>query len=83
MVAVLRTRTLSETKGYMKALVATDSDLILGFTCFGVGAGEIIAAVQVAMMGNIPYTMLRDGIFTHPTLLEGLVPLFSGVAPRT
>jgi pyruvate/2-oxoglutarate dehydrogenase complex dihydrolipoamide dehydrogenase (E3) component len=82
MIAVLRTRTLSETKGFMKALVDTKNDRILGFTAFGVGAGEIIAPVQVAMMGEMPYTALRDAIFTHPTLPEGLVPLFSAVPAK-
>jgi pyruvate/2-oxoglutarate dehydrogenase complex dihydrolipoamide dehydrogenase (E3) component len=79
MVAVLRTRTLSETRGFMKALVDTKSDRILGFTAFAVGAGEIMASVQVAMIAGLPYTALRDAIFTHPTLLEGLVQLFSAV----
>jgi pyruvate/2-oxoglutarate dehydrogenase complex dihydrolipoamide dehydrogenase (E3) component len=79
MKAVLRTRTLSETRGFMKALVDVKSDRILGFTAFGVGAGEIMASVQVAMMAGLSYTALRDGIFTHPTLIEGLVLLFSAV----
>ena len=82
MIAVLRTRTLSETRGFMKALVDTESDRILGFTVCGVGAGEIMATVQVAMMAGLPYTSLRDAIFTHPTLLEGLIPLFSAVPAR-
>ena len=72
MAAVLRTRTLSETRGFMKALIDTESDRILGFTVFGVGAGEIMASVQIAMIAGLPYTALRDAIFTHPTLLEGL-----------
>jgi pyruvate/2-oxoglutarate dehydrogenase complex dihydrolipoamide dehydrogenase (E3) component len=74
---VLRTRTLSETRGFMKALVATDSDRILGFTAFSVDAGEIMASVQIAMIACLPFTALRDAILTHPTLLEGLVALFS------
>jgi pyruvate/2-oxoglutarate dehydrogenase complex dihydrolipoamide dehydrogenase (E3) component len=81
MVAVLRTRTLSETRGFMKALIDTKSDQLLGFTALGVGAGEIMATVQVAMIAKLPYTTLRDTIFTHPTLLEGLIPLFSAVPP--
>jgi pyruvate/2-oxoglutarate dehydrogenase complex dihydrolipoamide dehydrogenase (E3) component len=81
MVADLRTRTLSETRGFMKALIATDSDRILGFTVFGVGAGEIMASVQIAMIAQLPYTALRDAILTHPTLVEGLVSLFSTVPP--
>src|SRR5262249_8088118 len=79
MSAALRTRTLSETRGFMKALIGTDSDRILGFTVFGVGAGEIMGAVQIAMIGGLPYTALRDAVITHPTLLEGLIPLFSSV----
>jgi pyruvate/2-oxoglutarate dehydrogenase complex dihydrolipoamide dehydrogenase (E3) component len=82
MTAVLRTRTLSETQGFMKALIDTKSDRILGFTVFGVGGGEIMASVQVAMIAGLPYTALRDAIFTHPTLPEGLIPLFSAVPPR-
>lgn len=77
----LRTRTLSETRGFMKALIDTQSDRILGFTVFGVGGGEIMSTVQVAMLAGMPYTGLRDAIFTHPTLLEGLIPLFSTVPP--
>jgi pyruvate/2-oxoglutarate dehydrogenase complex dihydrolipoamide dehydrogenase (E3) component len=80
-VAVLRTHTLSETRGFMKALIDTESERILGFTVFGVEAGEIIAAVQVAMIAGLPYTALRDAVLTHPTMLEGLIPLFSAV-PR-
>jgi pyruvate/2-oxoglutarate dehydrogenase complex dihydrolipoamide dehydrogenase (E3) component len=79
MATVLRTRTLSETRGFMKALIDTTSDRILGFTVFGVEGGEIMGAVQVAMIAGLPYTALRDAIFTHPTMLEGLIPLFSTV----
>jgi pyruvate/2-oxoglutarate dehydrogenase complex dihydrolipoamide dehydrogenase (E3) component len=76
----LRARTLSETRGFLKALVEADSDRILGFTAFGVGAGEILAAVQIAMIAGLPYTALRDAVLTHPTLVEGLIPLFSSAA---
>ena len=77
MEGVLRARTLSETRGFLKALVAVDGDLILGFTAFAVDAGEIMASVQTAMMAGLPYTALRDAIWAHPTLVEGLIPLFS------
>ena len=77
--AVLRARTLSETRGFMKALIDARSDRILGFTAFGVEAGEIMASVQVAMIAGLPYTALRDAIFTHPTMVEGLIPLFNNV----
>ena len=83
MQAVLRARTLSETRGFMKALVGHDTDEILGFTAMGPNAGEIMAVVQTAMMGKMPYTALRDAVFTHPTMAEGLGPLFSGVPART
>jgi pyruvate/2-oxoglutarate dehydrogenase complex dihydrolipoamide dehydrogenase (E3) component len=76
----LRARTLSETRGFVKALVEADSDRILGFTVFGVGAGEILATVQLAMTAGLPYTALRDAVLTHPTLVEGLISLFSSVA---
>jgi pyruvate/2-oxoglutarate dehydrogenase complex dihydrolipoamide dehydrogenase (E3) component len=80
MEANLRARTLSETRGFLKTLVEADSDRILGFTAFGVGAGEILATVQIAMIAGLPYTALRDAVLTHPTLVEGLIPLFSSTA---
>jgi pyruvate/2-oxoglutarate dehydrogenase complex dihydrolipoamide dehydrogenase (E3) component len=76
----LRAQTLSETRGFVKALVEPDSDRILGFTVFGVGAGEILAAVQIAMIAGLPYTALSDAVLTHPTLVEGLMTLFSSAA---
>jgi pyruvate/2-oxoglutarate dehydrogenase complex dihydrolipoamide dehydrogenase (E3) component len=84
MEAVLRARTISETRGFLKALVETDSDRILGFTAFGFGAAEIMTSVQIAMNAGLPYTELRDTILTHPTLVEGLIPLFSSApsSPR-
>ena len=82
MQAVLRARTLSETRGFLKALVGRDSDEILGFTAVAPQAGEIIAVVQTAMMAKLPYTALRDAVFTHPTMAEGLGPLFTGVPAR-
>ena len=80
MEANLRARTLSETRGFVKALVGIDNDRILGFTAFGIGAGEIMASVQIAMIAGLPYTALRDAVLTHPSLVEGLIPLFSSVA---
>lgn len=83
MAAVFRAQTLSETRGFMKALIDAKSDRILGFTAFGVGAGDTMATVQVAMLAQLPYTALRDAIFTHPTLPEGLVQLFTKVSSTT
>ncbi len=76
---VLRTQTLSEKRGFMKALVDASSDRILGFTAFGPEAGETMAVVQVAISAKLPYTALRDAVFTHPTMAEGLIALFSSV----
>jgi pyruvate/2-oxoglutarate dehydrogenase complex dihydrolipoamide dehydrogenase (E3) component len=77
--AALRSRTLDETRGFMKALVEAKGDRILGVTIFGVEAGTVIATVQVAMLAGMPYTALRDAILTHPTMPEGLVSLFAAV----
>jgi pyruvate/2-oxoglutarate dehydrogenase complex dihydrolipoamide dehydrogenase (E3) component len=76
--AALRTRTIGETLGFFKALIGED-DRLLGFTVVGAGGGELLAAVQVAMAAGLPYTALRDAVFAHPTLNEGLVYLFSAV----
>jgi pyruvate/2-oxoglutarate dehydrogenase complex dihydrolipoamide dehydrogenase (E3) component len=80
MEAVMRATTLSETRGFLKALVEADGDSILGFTGLGVGAGEILSSVQIAITAGLPYTALRDAVLTHPTLVEGLIPLFSSAA---
>jgi pyruvate/2-oxoglutarate dehydrogenase complex dihydrolipoamide dehydrogenase (E3) component len=76
MAMVLRTHTLSETRGFVKALIAPD-DRILGFTAFGAEASELMAVAQAAILGGIPYTVLRDTIWTHPTAAEGLLGLFA------
>jgi pyruvate/2-oxoglutarate dehydrogenase complex dihydrolipoamide dehydrogenase (E3) component len=54
------------------ALVEISGDRILGFTRFGVGAGEIMSSVPIAMIAGLPYTGLREAVLTHPTLVEGL-----------
>lgn len=77
MAAVLRARSLMETRGFLKCLVPRDSDRILGFAAFGVGAGEIMGCVQIAMLGDLPYTALREAVLAHPTIPEGLISLFS------
>jgi pyruvate/2-oxoglutarate dehydrogenase complex dihydrolipoamide dehydrogenase (E3) component len=79
MEAVMRASTMSETRGFLKALVEVDGDRILGFTGFGVDVGEVLSSVEIAMMAGLPYTALRDAVLTHPTLVEGLIPLFSSV----
>jgi pyruvate/2-oxoglutarate dehydrogenase complex dihydrolipoamide dehydrogenase (E3) component len=77
MKSVLRAHALTETRGFLKALVATDSDRILGFTAFAVDGGETMSAAQVAIIAGLPYTALRDAVLTHPTLAEGIGVLFS------
>lgn len=72
MAEVLRTETISEPRGFMKMLVGADSDDILGFTAFGAEASELMAAVQTAMVGRVPYTALHSAIYAHPTMSEGL-----------
>ena len=79
--SVFRAMTVSETRGFLKALVEERGDRILGFTAFGPEAGEVMAVVQVAMLAGLPYTALRDAVLTHPTMAEGLAGLFSSV-PR-
>jgi pyruvate/2-oxoglutarate dehydrogenase complex dihydrolipoamide dehydrogenase (E3) component len=81
--AVLRTRTLSEPRGFYKALVAADSDRILGFTAFSPEAGAVMTTVQVAISAGLPFTALRDAILTHPTMAEGLSTLFQRIPPRS
>ncbi|MFO0956451.1 MAG: FAD-dependent oxidoreductase [Isosphaeraceae bacterium] len=79
MEAVLRARTLSETRGFLKALIEVGGDRILGFTAFGPEAGEVMAVVQVAMLAGLPYTALGDAVLAHPTMAEGIATLFSSV----
>jgi pyruvate/2-oxoglutarate dehydrogenase complex dihydrolipoamide dehydrogenase (E3) component len=79
MSAVLRTEATDETQGFMKVLVGGSDDRILGFTMIGSEAGEVLAAVQTAMLANLPYWRLRDAVLVHPTIAEGLGPLLSNV----
>lgn len=79
--AVLRTQATDEAQGFMKVLVGADDDRILGFTMLGSEAGEVMAAVQMAMLAKTPYPMVRDAIIAHLTFAEGLGPLLSNIAP--
>jgi pyruvate/2-oxoglutarate dehydrogenase complex dihydrolipoamide dehydrogenase (E3) component len=82
MSSVLRMHTLSELRGFIKLLIAAETDHILGLTVFGTDASEFLAAVQTAMLGGLPYTTLRDAIFTHPTPAEGLTVLLASVPAK-
>jgi pyruvate/2-oxoglutarate dehydrogenase complex dihydrolipoamide dehydrogenase (E3) component len=81
MSSVLRTEATDETQGFMKVLVGAD-DHILGFTMIGSEAGEVVAAVQTAMLAGLPYQRLRDAVITHLTIAEGLGPLLANVPAR-
>jgi pyruvate/2-oxoglutarate dehydrogenase complex dihydrolipoamide dehydrogenase (E3) component len=73
---VARALEMDESRGFMKAIVDRNSGQILGAAVLGIEGGEIMSQVQIAMMGKLPYTVLRDGIFAHPTLAESLNNLF-------
>ena len=80
---VARALEMDESRGVMKALVDPDSGHILGAAVLGIEGGELMAMLQLAMMGNVPYDTLRDAVFAHPTLAESLNTLFSSLeAPR-
>jgi pyruvate/2-oxoglutarate dehydrogenase complex dihydrolipoamide dehydrogenase (E3) component len=78
---VLRTNATDETEGFMKVLVGVKDDRILGFTMIGSEAGEVMAVIHTAMLAEAPYTKLRDAVFAHLTVAEGLGPLFESVPP--
>jgi pyruvate/2-oxoglutarate dehydrogenase complex dihydrolipoamide dehydrogenase (E3) component len=80
MSTVLRTHTTDEVQGFMKALIGSD-DRILGFTMIGSEAGEVMTAVQAAMLGGLPYQRLRDAVIAHLTVAEGLGSLLANVSP--
>jgi pyruvate/2-oxoglutarate dehydrogenase complex dihydrolipoamide dehydrogenase (E3) component len=73
---VARALEVDESRGFMKALVDADTKQILGCAILGIEGGELMSMLQIAMMGKVPYPVLRDAIFAHPTLAEGLNTLF-------
>jgi dihydrolipoamide dehydrogenase len=76
MTHVARAIEMSETRGFMKAIVDADTNQILGAVVLGVEGGELMSMFEIAMMGKLPYTVLKDAIFAHPTLAESLNNLF-------
>ena len=80
---VLRTQATDETDGFLKVLVGANDDRIVGFAMIGSEAGEVMAAVQTAMLAGMPYTKLRDAVIAHLTVAEGLGPLLANVQART
>ena len=80
--AVLGAQATDQRQGFMKALIGDNDDRILGFTMIGAGAGEVLAAVQTAMLAGLSYPNLANAALAHPTMAEGLSSLFSSVPPR-
>ena len=76
---VARALETDETRGLMKATVDAASGEILGFTCLGLEGGEVMAVVQVAMLGGVKYWELRDAVFSHPSLAESLNNLWGNL----
>ncbi len=76
MTSVARALEVDETRGFMKAIVDGDTNQILGAAVLGLEGGEVMSAIEIAMMGKLPYTALKDGVFAHPTLSESLNNLF-------
>jgi len=83
MSSVLRTEATEETQGFMKVVVSGDDDRILGFTMIGSQADEVMAAMQVAIIANLPYPKLRDAVMAHPTIAEGLGLLLTKLPSRS
>jgi pyruvate/2-oxoglutarate dehydrogenase complex dihydrolipoamide dehydrogenase (E3) component len=81
--SVLGAQATDERQGFMKALICENDDRILGFTMIGANAGEVMAVVQTAMLSGLSYSRLADAALAHPTMAEGLGPLFSNVPPRS
>jgi pyruvate/2-oxoglutarate dehydrogenase complex dihydrolipoamide dehydrogenase (E3) component len=73
---VARALEVDESRGLMKAVVDAETEEILGATVLGMEGGEVMAVFQMAMMGRLKYSVLRDGVFAHPTLAESLNNLF-------
>jgi pyruvate/2-oxoglutarate dehydrogenase complex dihydrolipoamide dehydrogenase (E3) component len=74
---VARALEVDEARGFMKAVVDADSGQILGCAVLGIEGGELMAMLEIAMLGRLPYTALRDAVFAHPTLAESLNNLFA------
>jgi pyruvate/2-oxoglutarate dehydrogenase complex dihydrolipoamide dehydrogenase (E3) component len=79
---VLRTRTTSETEGFVKAIISPEDSRILGFTMIAAEAGEVMTAVQMAMHAGLPYTALADCVIAHPTMTEAINVVFSSAKAR-
>ena len=81
MAHVARALETDETRGVIKAVVDARSNRILGAAVLGAEGGELATALQLAMLGDLPYTALRDAVFSHPTFAESLNNLFAALDP--
>jgi hypothetical protein len=81
--SVLGAQATDQREGFMKALVGENDDRILGFTMIGATAGEVMAALQTAMIAELPFSRLANAALAHPTMAEGLSMLFSNAPPRS
>ena len=80
MADVARAEEVGETRGFLKAVVDAQTRQVLGCAALGIEGGEIMAMLEIAMLGQLPYTTLRDAIFAHPTLAEALNTLFWSIS---
>jgi len=78
---VARALEVDESRGMMKAIVDAETGQILGATVLGLEGGEMMAMFEIAMLGKLPYPVLRDGVFAHPTLAESLNNFFASFEP--
>ena len=76
---VARALEVDESRGFMKAVVDANDGQILGYACLGIEGGELMNMVEIAMLGKVPYTVLKEAIFAHPTLGEAFNNLFAAM----
>jgi pyruvate/2-oxoglutarate dehydrogenase complex dihydrolipoamide dehydrogenase (E3) component len=83
MAEVARALEVDESRGFLKAIVDADTGQVLGGAILGIEGGELMAMLEIAMLGKLPYTVLREAIFAHPTLAEAFNNLFTRLSsPR-
>ena len=83
MTSVARALEVDESRGFLKALVDTETQQVLGAAILGIEGGELMAMLEIAILGKVPYPVLREAIFAHPTLAESLNTLFTTLSsPR-
>ena len=76
--SIPKAKVIGNTRGMYKILVDPDTEEILGATIYGEESYEVINLIALAMKAKLPYTMLRDQIYTHPTMSEALNDVLKG-----